>query len=223
MDKTRIVNFHGIGNPRRELEPGEERYWISRDRFRAMLDRIASHPEAGRIRITFDDGNASDAEIALPELQARGLGASFFVLARRLGQRGSLSGADIQALVREGMEVGSHGIDHVDWSSLPRDELKRQVADSRSMIGEVTGQPVDAAAIPFGRYNAAVLGELRSAGYRRAYSSDGGGASGREFPQPRTSVVSDMPDQRFEEILAGRATVPARLRRWAGRAIKSRI
>ena len=51
------ICFHGIGVPRRPLEPGEERYWITADAFHTIMDAIAEIPG---IRISFDDGNASD-------------------------------------------------------------------------------------------------------------------------------------------------------------------
>ena len=31
------ILFHGIGTPRRELEPGEDAYWVGRDQFEALL------------------------------------------------------------------------------------------------------------------------------------------------------------------------------------------
>ncbi len=72
--------FHGVGAPGRELESGEAPYWISRELFLRVLDRVAADPQPGRIRLSFDDGNASDHDIALPALLARGLRADFFVL-----------------------------------------------------------------------------------------------------------------------------------------------
>ncbi len=36
--------FHGIGTPRRDLEPGEAAFWISRDRFLDVLDLVAADP-----------------------------------------------------------------------------------------------------------------------------------------------------------------------------------
>ena len=61
--KDNVLNicFHGIGTPRRDLEPGEDAYWIDADRFLRILDEIATWPSA---RISFDDANASDVEIA---------------------------------------------------------------------------------------------------------------------------------------------------------------
>ena len=47
------------------------------------------------MRISFDDGNASDLEIGLPALLERGLTATFFVLAGRLGRPGSLDADEV--------------------------------------------------------------------------------------------------------------------------------
>src|SRR3712207_5181342 len=98
MPETVInVCFHGIGTPRRELEPGEAPYWIGVDTYHRVLDDLASWPLP--VRISFDDGNASDVEIGLPGLLSRGLTADFFVLAGRLGQTGSLDEPAVKELV----------------------------------------------------------------------------------------------------------------------------
>ncbi|MEO6299557.1 MAG: polysaccharide deacetylase family protein, partial [Paracoccaceae bacterium] len=75
--------FHGIGAPDRELERGEAPYWVSITQFEDTLDMIRAHPQPGRFRISFDDGNMSDHDIALPRLVAAGLVAEFFVLSGR--------------------------------------------------------------------------------------------------------------------------------------------
>ena len=89
-DRSVILNFHGIGVPSRALEPGEDRFWISRDAYRAILDAVVAANGVPSVSITFDDGNLSDIAIGAPELAARGLTATFFVLAGRLGTPGSL-------------------------------------------------------------------------------------------------------------------------------------
>lgn len=216
----RIINFHGVGPPRRELEPGEARYWIDEQRFADILDRIAEHPERDRIAITFDDGNISDLSIGLPHLQRRQLAAQFFVLAGRIGEPGSLSRSDMRDLAAAGMQIGSHGMRHLDWTGLSPAELRQELKASREMLGDAIGMPIRKAAIPFGRYNGAVLRALRSEGYLEAYSSDGGGASDTDFPMPRTSVVSDMSVPDIGAVLAGRMPVAKRLRRWAATTAK---
>ena len=107
--------FHGIGAPGRELEPDEENYWVEPAQFEELLDVIVRFPS---VRISFDDGNSSDAELALPALQQRNLTATFFILSGRLGQPGSLTTADVRNLVQANMTVGSHGARHRPWRTI---------------------------------------------------------------------------------------------------------
>lgn len=214
--------FHGIGRPGREMEPGEAPYWVSTDLFEAVLDRIAALPDPGRVRITFDDGNASDHDIALPRLRARGLRAGFFVLTGRLGQPGSLDEARVRALLAAGMTVGSHGIGHRDWTGLAAADLAAELSLSRAGLEEICGAPVTEAGIPFGRYDARVLRAIRAAGYRTAWSSDGGPMDPAAFLRPRASIRGDMKPAEIETILAGNLAPLARLRRAAG-MVRKRI
>jgi peptidoglycan/xylan/chitin deacetylase (PgdA/CDA1 family) len=220
MSDRRILTFHGIGTPERELEPGEAPFWITFEHFTAILDRVAAHAERDKLEITFDDGNASDIEIAKPELLRRGLSATFFVLAGRIGQRGSLTRGDIVTLAAAGMRIGSHGIAHRDWTALTTAELQFELARSKRALEDICQRPIDTAAIPFGRYNAAVLRGLRAAGYQVACSSDRGRARPDAFLRPRTSVRSDTAEGALNQILAGRLTSFRSLRRHAAMALK---
>lgn len=216
----RIINFHGIGEPERPLEPGEAPYWLSVARFNDMLDRIADHPDRDALAITFDDSNTSDLTIAAPALAKRGLTARFFVLTGRIGEPGSLDKADISALVDMGMPIGSHGIAHRDWSSLAPAELDEELKASKIVLEEACGFEIKDASIPFGRYNAAVLSRLRSAGYRCAYSSDKGSADPNAFLRARTSVRSDTTDSAVSDALSGDMPAMSRLRRAARMQLK---
>ena len=97
------------------LDPGEDRFWIPVDPFRSILDILAGRND---VRITFDDGNASDLDIALGELRDRDLTATFFVIAGRIGAPGSLDEDGMLELARHGMTIGSHGMDHRPWRRL---------------------------------------------------------------------------------------------------------
>ena len=220
MDGLIALNFHGIGMPRRSLEPGEAPYWIAPELFEAILDRIAVHPERARIRITFDDGNRSDLTVALPALRARDLRADFFVLSGRLGEAGSLDAAGITALLEAGMGVGSHGIAHVPWDSLSPDALRDELVGSKASLEAVCRRTVTSAGIPFGRWSRAVLKGLRAAGYAEAWSSDGGVAQEGDFPMARTSVRADLDLSGIDAVLAGRMDPARRLRRALGVARK---
>lgn len=181
--------FHGVGEPRRTLEPGEFPYWISVETFRAVLDRVATlPPTTPPVRITFDDGNVSDVETALPELTTRGLEATFFVLAGRLDEPGSLSRDDVRTLVAEGMRVGTHGMDHRPWVGLDDVTRQRELVEARDRLRDLTGIPIDEAALPLGRYDRRLLRQLRSLGYRHVHTSDRAWARPDAWLQPRFSL-----------------------------------
>ncbi|TGD61197.1 polysaccharide deacetylase family protein [Tabrizicola sp. WMC-M-20] len=214
------IIFHGIGMPGRTLEPGEAPYWVSEARFLQTLDQIAAFPDHGRIRISFDDGNASDHAIALPALQARGLTADFFVLSGRIGLPGSLSEAQILSLRDAGMTVGSHGIAHLPWPRLTDARLRHELTDSRQSLEALLAQTVDSAGIPFGAWNGRVLKALRAAGYRAAWSSDCGMMDPAAFLRPRTSITAEMTPDSVSAALSGRLGLRASLRRAAGMLAK---
>lgn len=185
----RNISFHGIGTPDSpEREPDEHRYWVGESAFLRILDLIA---EQDNVRISFDDGNASDAAIALPALQDRGLTADFFPIADRLGTPGNLDDDTVRALAAAGMTVGTHGAAHRPWTKVPPEDRAGELKDARARIAEAAGKPVETAACPFGAYDRKVLHALRAAGYSTVFTSDARPARNGNWLQPRYSVEAD--------------------------------
>lgn len=213
MTSEIILNFHGIGTPHAGVDEGERPYWISEARFAEVLDLVDRHPARSRVIYTFDDGNRSDIEIALPALQARGRRASFFVLAGRFGHANYLSRGDCRELVAQGMTVGLHGRHHVDWRSLDRAAFADETIAAREEVAAASGQPVQAVGIPFGNYNRRVIARLKAQGFGPIYTSDSGLAKAGTRIQGRTSLRSDMADARILALLDGREAIKPRLRR----------
>jgi peptidoglycan/xylan/chitin deacetylase (PgdA/CDA1 family) len=177
--------------PGRPLEPDEELYWVPETRFTDLLAVIATFPQ---VRITFDDGNKSDAAIALPELRSRNLTATFFVIADRLDRPGSLSSADVRSLVDGGMTIGSHGMRHRPWRSVDDDDLHEELVGAAEAIAKVSGRPVHEVACPFGSYDRRVLSAIRRCGFHHVYTVDGGPARSNAWLQPRYTIqIGDTP------------------------------
>lgn len=214
-----VLILHGIGTPARALEPGEARFWLSRDRFREVLDRIVAMGSAAPL-ITFDDGNASDVDIALPELEKRDLKAIFFLLAGRLGQTGSLSEDGVRHLAATGHRIGLHGDAHRDWRQLDAGARQQELRDARARLSELAGGPVDLAAAPFGLYNRRVTDWLRTDGFSALYTSDRGVADNRCFLRPRNCLEGDMTSDALDRALRGEVSLMRRVRRVAGIARK---
>jgi peptidoglycan/xylan/chitin deacetylase (PgdA/CDA1 family) len=183
------VCFHGIGSTPRAMEPGEARYWVSPDQYLQVLDELTTWP--AKVAISFDDGNASDAELGLPGLLERGLTATFFVLAGRLGAAGSLDADGVRSLHAAGMTVGTHGMAHRPWPGLTASEQRAELVDARALLADVVAAPVEQAALPLGRYDRRTLGALRELGYTRVHTSDRRWAREGAWLQHRFSVRAD--------------------------------
>ena len=205
-----VLTFHGVGTPGRSLERGEEAVWLSLEDYEAVLDIVATRVD---VRLTFDDGNESDLEIALRPLRARGLRAEFFICAGRIGRPGFLDATAIQDLLAAGMSVGSHGMDHRSWTSLGEADLQRELVESRRELEAVVGAPLTRAACPFGAYDRRVLRRLSEAGYERVYTSDGGPSPRGAWLQARTTLRSEQVLTQAARLLGSSPTSPSALLR----------
>src|SRR4051794_14483084 len=105
-----VLNFHLIGRPARALDDGERDVVLAREQFAEILDVVAGRDD---VRLTFDDGNRSDIDEALPELLQRGLAAEFYVCPARFGTAHFVDADGVRELRDAGMSIGSHGMDHV--------------------------------------------------------------------------------------------------------------
>jgi len=211
------LTVHGIGPTTRELDPGEGDTWVSVAQFEQVVDAVAGRPD---VRLTFDDGNISDVEIALPRLVERGLKAEFFVLAGMLGEPGRLDSDGVRELLDAGMRIGSHGWAHRDWRTLGAREAAEELSAAHHLLGQLVGEPVSRVAIPFGSYDRRVLSRLRRIGVTRAYTSDGGPARPGSWLQPRTSLRHDLDRGWITRVLDGGPSLPRRAAKLAMRFYK---
>ncbi|MEU4084166.1 polysaccharide deacetylase family protein [Streptomyces aureus] len=150
------------------------------------------------VGLTFDDGYADFVEAALPLLQRHGCGATLFVLPGRLGgdnawdpmgpRKPLLDKQGIRlAAACEGMEVGSHGLTHVDLTKADDSVLRSEIAGSRAALSEVIGAHVDGFCYPYGTLDRRVVDAVRDAGYGYGCAIDPGQLTG-PYALPRVHV-----------------------------------
>lgn len=161
--------------------------------FAAQIDALASHGyhpigqrrlfdalfhgaalPAKPVLLTIDDGYVDDVKTILPILRAHRFVATFYVITRRLHEAGFLNATEIRRLDAAGMDVGAHTRTHVPLASVPAAEMVEQVAGSRRDLERIVGHPVQWFAYPFGSHDAAVVAELRRAGFVLAVTTEGG-------------------------------------------------
>ncbi len=218
MARTLVnLTVHGIGPPPRPLDPGEERTWVSVEQFERVVDAAADRDD---VRLTFDDGNVSDLEVALPRLLERGLTAEFFLAAGLLDQPGRLTADGVGELLKAGMPIGSHGWAHRDWRRLDDRQAVQEIDDARSMLAGLTNRQVLRVSIPFGSYDREVIARLRRAGITRAYTSDGGRARPDAWLQARNSLPHDLGPEWIDRVLRGQSSLAQRALKGAVRGVK---
>jgi GT2 family glycosyltransferase/peptidoglycan/xylan/chitin deacetylase (PgdA/CDA1 family) len=214
-----LVNLtvHGVGSASRSLDPGEERVWVTVAQFEQVMDAAVGRDD---VRITFDDGNDSDVEIALPRLLERGLNAEFFVPVGLLEEPGRLTTDAVGELMRAGMQVNSHGWAHRDWRQVDDLQAVQEIDHACWVLGRLIGQHVSRVSIPFGSYDRWVLERLRCAGITRAYTSDGGRVRSDAWLQARNSLTSDLGPEWIAAVLDGVPSLHRRARNAAATAVK---
>jgi peptidoglycan/xylan/chitin deacetylase (PgdA/CDA1 family) len=157
----------------------------------ATAIRGLSHPDLlpeRSVLVTFDDGDRSVLERALPIMAARGCPGVMFVPIVTVGRKKAFDDAgqpldpicdwdDLHALEAGGISVQSHGVDHVAFSELEPKQIAEELVASKAMLEEKLSKRVETFAFPYGdggKDPAEVTRALRTAGYAAACLYGGG-------------------------------------------------
>lgn len=139
--------------------------------------------------LTFDDGYASVVEQAWPELQRRGMPATFFVVSdhlepeRRLPWDRTDPDAELVRLVSEGqlleaasagLDIGSHTRRHTWLPHRTAADLRDELVSSRARLEDLLQTPVTSVAYPAGGWDARVRDATADAGYDTGITVDRG-------------------------------------------------
>lgn len=189
--------LHGVGPTPPAIADEEKPYWITERMFDFVLSEVSAHGG----RITFDDGNATDFDIAFGKLLDAGMTASFFIPSDRIGTPGYLDEEQIRAMHEAGMEIGSHGAAHLNWIESSDGEIARDVTVSVERLSAIIEAPVRSVAIPYGYCDRRVLAVLRRLGIGRAYSSFRGPEVEGSWLVRRDCIKADMGPMDINEII----------------------
>lgn len=121
------------------------------------------------IILTFDDGYEDAYTNALPILQKYHFTGTFFIIKSRINQPAYLSSYQISAMLQNGMEIGSHTVNHVNLSTASIEKQMYELVQSKQ------SSPVFA--YPSGKYNQITIQLTNDAGYDCAVTTNPGVAS----------------------------------------------
>jgi putative peptidoglycan lipid II flippase len=164
---------------------------------RELLDATDRGADAGLVGLTFDDGYADFSTQVLPVLRRHGFTATVFVVADKVGghndwdrpgpTRPLMTADEVRAATHAGIEIGSHGLNHRNLSSLDAEILEPEVRLSREILQSLIGAPVRGFCFPYGELSDAVLRVTRASGYDYAVAIRTSGRRDR-YAMPRIYV-----------------------------------
>jgi peptidoglycan/xylan/chitin deacetylase (PgdA/CDA1 family) len=154
-----------------------------------LLGATAEGRTRGLVGLTFDDGYQDFVTYAMPVLQRYGFTATAFVLAGRLGgqnewsrpgpNKALLTANQVREVAQIGIEIGSHGLEHVSLLGVDDKRLNAEIARSRAILQELLGQQIPGFCYPYGHVDDRVVEAVRAAGYDYACAVRPSPAMGR--------------------------------------------
>jgi peptidoglycan/xylan/chitin deacetylase (PgdA/CDA1 family) len=188
----------------------------SPERFRRMINRLLNDgyefvslanylnsPDNPRsVTLTFDDGYLSFYDIVFPILKEKSLPATVFIPFLYIGKTNSwdyghffrkvshLNRDQIVEIAHSGITIGSHGLSHIDLSSLTSRLLRLELDRSKKGLENLTGKPVDYISYPFGRFDNKTEFAAIESGYLRGFSLSHLKKSRSGFSVPRYAIYN---------------------------------
>jgi peptidoglycan/xylan/chitin deacetylase (PgdA/CDA1 family) len=171
-----VIAYHAVGSCPKPADP--ENLFMPVERFEEQMAFLADRHDvvpldeivrgsAGKraVAITFDDGFRSVLTTAAPILRRHGFRATVFMPSRWIGgsttwydapgcETELMTADELRAAQDEGIEVGSHGSAHLDFSRLSTAEAEADLDASIAELTDVLGRRPRYFAYPYGPYSA---------------------------------------------------------------------
>ncbi|MBP9865628.1 MAG: polysaccharide deacetylase family protein [Candidatus Omnitrophica bacterium] len=185
-----VLMYHFIDTPERAAE---EKNVVSRQSFERQVKflhrfgyRVLSmeqyediragrrKPRGREVVLTFDDGNYTVADQAIPILKPYQMPVTLFLVSGSLeeGLYGSMKKETILELARyPWITMASHSRTHPLLSTLNEEQILQELAGSKQELEALLNRPVRYFAYPSGNLDARVLRLAESAGYRLAFTT----------------------------------------------------
>ena len=203
---TTVLTFHRITNDNflefEDISSENFEYILSKINQKCVsIDQILSSKLSDNWLLSFDDGFSSDFEIVLPLMNKFGIKGIFFITTSYVGKKNYLNWNQIKTLSNEGMEIGSHSVNHLDMLSLSKEERLQEIVDSKKFIEKKINKEIKTFSFPFGRCNKELISEVLSSGYQYCFTSKPGRLNLNENIVPRISINGSMSKNRLDKII----------------------
>jgi len=200
-----ILMYHRIDKLRATLpaitraltvDPGDfaaQMRWLALHRFHTITqEQLFAALEHGKrmpakpIVITFDDGYRDVLYNAAPVMHRLGMHGTAYVITSRIsGSRTDptfLTWLQLNALEQDGIEIGSHTVDHAELPRLLDPAALQELIQSRHALELHLHHPVQWFAYPAGKFDSRTEALVRQAGYVLAVTTQSGALQDARLP-----------------------------------------
>ncbi len=206
--KVPILTYHFIAANPNPKDRARDSLSVPPDKFEAQMDYLSKNgytpitldtlygiynrqtQSPGKpIVLTFDDGYIDFYTNAFPILKRFNFHAVSFIPTGLIGRSYYMNWDQIKEIQASGLVTfESHSVTHANLASLKYDVLLKQLTDSKNVLFQQTGYPVNFIAYPYGTSNRSVQQAARQAGFVGGLGTWYGKAGGGGMNMPRIKV-----------------------------------
>ena len=151
--------------------------------------------------LTFDDGDKSSYDIVFPELEKRGLKASFFVTTRQLNDKGFVTKDNLVEMHKAGHDIESQGHNNEDFVESSIAQVHKSLYLSKKILEETLNKKVLFLVYPNSSFNSEIIRLAQDVGYQWALSTEPGKFYDHYLVMERVSVPGGSDLEIFKEKL----------------------
>ena len=173
-----ILSYHSIDNKICPLSLNTKEFekqliFLKKNNYKSIYFNEIDSMQVNQCVITFDDGYKDLIINALPLLKKYNFKAICYIVANNIGKTNTwdsknnlilkkdlMSILDIQEWLKNGMSIGSHSFNHLDLTSLNKEDLKFQLSKSKFFLEDIIGKKIKSFCYPYGKYNNNVIKEV---------------------------------------------------------------
>lgn len=181
-----VLYYHSVLIKEKERFICQLNYLSSKFSFVSLSSLNTIPSKKNLISITFDDGLSSILENALPELKKREIPTTIFIPAAKIGNYPKweqkdqeiyyddriLNRDEIKELSDQGIEIGSHTLQHTDLRNVTSEVAREEFDLSKSYLEEITEKEVVSFSFPYGSYNDDLINLAFDCGYSFVYTTE---------------------------------------------------
>jgi len=174
--------------------------------------------------LTFDDGYKDNYTNVFPLLKKYNIPATIFIITGLIGGEQKVSSGEVLPMLESSemremhasglVEFMPHTVSHRRITELGREEVQRELKESRYALEGMFSEEADIFAYPFGAYNEEVVAVLEEQGFKGAVTVKEGlvGAANDIYRLPRNAVDSATSFGEFKAKLSRAVEIFARVR-----------